>query len=45
MYIVHTKERHVFSLVCILKKEIVYFEVKVDVQKRVLRFIETIDNK
>ena len=45
MYVVCIRERYSFSLVCIYKKAIKYFEVKVDVQRGPLGFRDFFDNK
>ena len=44
-YIMYTKERYCFSLLCTLIKVIKNIEVKVDVQKGALRYREKFDNR
>lgn len=39
-YIIYTRKRYYFSLLCTFKKAIEDFELKVDVQKGPLRFRE-----
>jgi hypothetical protein len=46
VYVLHLRERYYFSLVCIFKKVIIlFFEVKVDVQKGVVRFREKFNTR
>ena len=45
MYILYTRERCYFSLVCTVEKAIDVFKVKANVQKGALRFQEKINNR
>ena len=44
MYIVYMRERYYFSLVCTFEMVVNFFQVKVDVQKKVLRYTRKVDN-